>query len=330
VLLVPIVGDDAPSFICQARSRPLNVRSVISKSLGEILDVLAAMKVFVRVAELGSLSAAGRDLKLSQPAVSQKVNALEQHLGVRLVNRTTRQLSLTEAGQTYYSRAKPVLAAVDEAAELVASSELTGHLRIQAPTGFGQMYLADIAIAFQLKHPGLTTELMLDDRYVDLTEQAVDLAIRFGTLRSSGLIARRLGTLRRILVAAPDYLDQHGIPETPEELSTHRQVRFSWAATDDTMPLIGPAGSLLVVVETSFLANNTFVLTKALVGGLGLGGAQLPQIQDELAAGKLVQIMPVYQYAPLDVHAVFPMSQYVPAKVRGFTDHLKSALAKII
>ncbi|MDF2797324.1 MAG: LysR family transcriptional regulator [Devosia sp.] len=296
------------------------------------MDLLAAMGVFVRVAELGSLSAAGRDFQLSQPAVSQKVRALEQHLGVRLVNRTTRQLSLTDAGRIYYAQAKPVLAAVDEAAEMVsgASPELTGRLRIQAPTGFGQMYLADIAIAFQLMHPGLTIELMLDDRYVDLTQQAVDLAIRFGTLRSSGLIARRLGTLRRILVAAPAYLAQHGTPNTPEELSTHRQVRFSWAARDDTMPLIGPAGSTMVAVQTSFLADNTFVLTKALVAGLGLGGAQLPQIQAELAVGKLVQIMPAYQYSPLDVHAVFPTSRFVPAKVRAFIDHLRSALTEII
>jgi DNA-binding transcriptional LysR family regulator len=296
------------------------------------MDVLAAMGVFVRVAELGSLSAAGRDLKLSQPAVSQKISALEQHLGVRLVNRTTRQLALTEAGRTYYARAKPVLAAVDEAAELVAGAgaPLTGHLRIQAPTGFGQMYLADIAIAFQLEHPGLTFELMLDDRYVDLTEQAVDLALRFGTLRSSGLIARRLGTLRRILVAAPAYLARHGAPDTPEHLSTHRQVRFSGAAVDDTMPLTGPAGSLLVPVQTSFLANNTFVLTKALVAGLGLGGAQLPQIRAELAAGQLVQIMPDYQYAPLDVHAVYPTSHFVPAKVRLFVEHLRRALSEII
>lgn len=296
------------------------------------MDILAAMGVFVRVAELGSLSAAGRDLKLSQPAISQKVSALERHLGVRLVNRTTRQVALTEAGRAYYSRAKPVLAAVDEATELVAGADspLRGHLRIQAPTGFGQMYLADIAIAFQLMHPGLTTELMLDDRYVDLTEQAVDLAVRFGNLRSSGLIARRLGTLRRILVAAPAYLAQHGTPETPEELSTHRQVRFSWAATDDTMPLTGPAGSLHVAVQTSFLANNTFVLTKALVAGLGLGGAQVPQIRAELATGKLVQVMPAYQYTSLDVHAVFPTSHFLPAKVRAFTDHLKSALSEII
>lgn len=296
------------------------------------MDVLAAMGVFVRVAELGSLSAAGRDLKLSQPAISQRVSALERHLGVRLVNRTTRQVALTEAGLAYYSRVKPVLAAVDEATELVAGAErrLTGRLRIHAPTGFGQMYLSDIAIAFQLMHPGLITELMLDDRYVDLTEQAVDLAVRFGTLRSSGLIARRLGTLHRILVAAPAYLAQHGTPETPEELSTHRQVRFSWAATDDTMPLISPAGTLSVAVHTSFLANNTFVLTKALVAGLGLGGAQLPQIRAELATGKLVQVMPAYQYASLDVHAVFPTSHFLPAKVRAFTDHLKSALSEII
>lgn len=295
------------------------------------MDIFAAMSVFARVAELGSLSAAARDLNLSQPAVSQKVRALEQHLGVRLVNRTTRRLALTEAGRIYYERAKPLLDAVHEAAELAAGNDgrLLGHLRLQAPTGFGQMYLADIAIAFQLKHPELTVELMLDDRYVDLTEHAVDLAVRFGTLRSSGLVARRLGTVQRILVAAPSYLAQYGTPESLEELSTHRQVRFSWAAMDDTMPLVGPAGPILVAVPTKFLANNTFVLTKALVAGIGLGGAQLPQVQAELLSGKLVQILPAYHYAPLDVHAVFPTSHFVPRKVRAFTDHLRSAVAAI-
>ena len=295
------------------------------------MDVLGAMSVFVRVAELGSLSAAARDLKLFQPRVSQKVVGLESHLGVRLINRTTRKLALTEAGHDYYLRAKRVLLAVQEAAELAsgATGRLGGHLRLHAPTGFGQMYLADIAIAFQATHPEVTIELMLDDRQVDLMEQAVDVAVRFGTLRSSGLIARRLGTLRRILVASPEYLGEHGTPTTPAELSGHSQVRFSWAALDDSMPLIGPDGPLMVPVKTSFLANNTFVLTKALVAGRGLGGAQLPQIQAELAVGTLVQILPDYQYAPLEVHAVYTSAEFVPAKVRAFIEHLKAEVATI-
>jgi len=295
------------------------------------MDVLGAMSVFVRVAELGSLSAAARDMKLSQPAVSQKVVGLESHLGVRLINRTTRKLALTEAGQDYYLRAKRVLLAVQEAAELAsgATARLSAHLRLHAPTGFGQMYMADIAIAFQAAHPEVTIELMLDDRQVDLMEQAVDVAVRFGTLRSSGLIARRLGTLRRILVASPEYLGEHGTPTTPAELPGHSQVRFSWAALDDSMPLIGPDGPLMMPVKTTFLANNTFVLTKALVAGRGLGGAQLPQIQAELAAGTLVQIMPDYQYAPLEVHAVYSSAQFVPAKVRAFIEHLKTEVATL-
>ena len=168
-----------------------------------------------------------------------------------------------------------------------------------------------------------------------LNRPAVELdresqAIRFGTLQSSGLVARRLGTIRRILVASPGYLRKHGTPDTPAALATHRQVRFSWAATDAGMPLVGPGGSLLVPVRTGFLANNTFVLTKALVAGRGLGGAQLPQIDAELADGSLVQIMPDYEYAPLEVHAVVPTSQFVPAKVRAFMDYLKTAVGKII
>lgn len=296
------------------------------------MDVLSAMTVFVRVAELGSLSAAARDLKTSQPAVSQRLTTLERHLGVRLANRSTRQLALTEAGQTYYRRAKAVLAAVDEAAEAAGqqSQPLSGQLRIQAPTGFGQMYLADIAIAFQQIHPGVTIELMLDDRYVDLIENGVDIAIRFGTLQSSNLVAQRLGRLERILVAAPAYLAQYGNPQTPQLLSTHRQVRFSWAATDDHMPLVGPSGPVLVPVQTSFLANNTFVLTKALLAGRGLGGAQLPQIRAELASGGLVRIMPDFQYAPLQVHAVHAISSFVPGKVRAFIEHVKTAMRSIL
>jgi DNA-binding transcriptional LysR family regulator len=126
------------------------------------------------------------------------------------------------------------------------------------------------------------------------------------------------------------YLSTFGTPNSPQALSDHKQVRFSWSSTDDAMPLIGPAGPVMVPVQTSFLANNTFVLTKALVAGCGLGGAQLPQIQAELAAGTLVRILPDYNYAPLDVHAVYPTSQFLPARVRAFIEHLRTSLAAII
>jgi DNA-binding transcriptional LysR family regulator len=295
------------------------------------MDMLAAITTFVRVADAGSLSAAGRDLGISQPAVSQQVRGLEQHLGVRLVNRTTRKLALTEAGQEYYRNARAIIDAVREAGEKVAGlgATLTGHVRVHAPVGFGQLYLADIAISFRLMHPELTIELILDDRYVDLTEEAIDVAIRFGVLQSSGLVARRLGTLRRILVASPMYLETFGNPEIPDDLLRHRQVRFNGAPDGDAVPLIGPSGPILVPVKASFIANNAFVLTKALKAGLGLGGAQVPQVRRDLLDGSLVRVMPDFEYRPLDVHAVYTSSRFVPAKVRAFVDHVERSAQEV-
>lgn len=295
------------------------------------MDLFKAMATFVRVAEAGSLSAAGRDLGISQPAVSQQVSALERHLNLRLLNRTTRQLTLTEAGLDYYQKAQSIIDAVHEAAESAAglTTTLTGHLRVHAPVGFGQSYIADIAIAFQQRHPDVVIELILDDTFVDLTAQSVDVAIRFGNLSSLSLIARRLGTLRRILVAAPDYITANGSPETPEVLSLHRQVQFSGAADGSLMPLVGPSGPVLVPVKPVFLANNAFALTRALKAGVGLGGAQLPQIRAELREGTLVRVMKDFEYASLDVHAVYPSRRFIPAKVRAFVDFLEQSLKDI-
>lgn len=295
------------------------------------MDLLRAMVTFVRVAEAGSLSAAGRDLGVSQPAVSQQVLALERHLNVRLINRTTRQLTLTEAGSDYYRKAQTIIDAVHEAGEAAAglATNLAGHLRVHAPVGFGQSYIADIAIAFQQRHPDVVIELILDDKFVDLTAGAVDVAIRFGNLASSRLIARRLGTLRRILVASPAYITANGSPETPDALSLHRQVQFNGAYDGSLMPLIGPSGPVMVPVRPVFMANNAFALTKALNAGVGLGAAQLPQIHAELNEGALVRVMSDYEYASLDAHAVYPSRRFIPSKVRAFIEFLERALKEI-
>jgi DNA-binding transcriptional LysR family regulator len=292
------------------------------------MDILAAMTTFVRVAETGSLSAAGRDLGVSQPAVSQQMSALERHLSVRLINRTTRKLALTEAGAEYYRSARLILDAVCEAGEKAAglNTRLTGRLRVHAPVGFGQRYIADIAIKFRQAHPDLIIDLTLDDHYVNLAEDAIDVAIRFGALAPSSLVAQRLGTLRRILVASPAYLEIFGTPTMPEHLLDHRQVRFSGAADDDMIPLVGPSGLVDVPVTPSFLANNAFALTKALKAGLGLGGAQLPLVRADLEDGSLVRVLPDFEYAPLDVHAVFVSSRFIPAKVKEFVKHVQRSV----
>lgn len=295
------------------------------------MDRFTTMATFVRVAQLGSLSAAARALGLTQPAVSQQVAALERRLGVRLLNRSTRRLALTEAGERYHAQARRILEAVAEAEDGLAEASdiLTGSLRVHAPAGLGQAHLAPILIGFQRRHPELTVELIADDRYADLIGEGVDVAIRLGALASPGLVARRLATLRRILVASPDYVAAHGSPETPEDLARHPHVRFSWAAGGEAVPLVGPDGALEVRVPSRFLANNAFVLIEAIRAGIGVGGAQLPLVQTLLDSGDLVRVMGAYAYAPLEVHAVYPSGRFVPRRVRAFVDHLAAALPAI-
>ena len=169
------------------------------------MDKLNAMKTFMRVAELGSLSAAARDLRLTQPAVSQQIAGLEQRLGAQLLFRSTRAVTLTDAGSGYYQRLKPILAAVDEAEEALHGQrhQLQGNLRIHAPTGFGQLHVTPLAIAFQRRHPNLAIELLLDDRLADVIGEGIDVALRFGELHAPGMVAKRLGELQRLLVASP-------------------------------------------------------------------------------------------------------------------------------
>ncbi|QND52060.1 LysR family transcriptional regulator [Phyllobacterium sp. 628] len=295
------------------------------------MDRFAAMRTFVRVAELGTLSAAARELGLTQPAISQQVAALERHLNMRLLHRSTRQLALTESGETYYQRARHILQTVEEAEEEAAglSTGVQGNLRVHAPVGFGQMHLAPIVIDFQKQHPDVSIELILDDRFADLVAEGVDVAIRFGALASSGLVARKLASFERILVASPDYIARHGNPQTPGELSDHRHVRFVWAPQGEVIPLVGSEGPVTVPVRSGFLANNAFVLNQALCAGLGIGGAQVPLVQSFLDESTLVRVLPAYRYAPMDMHVVYPTAKFLPRKVRAFVDHLAARIKGI-
>jgi DNA-binding transcriptional LysR family regulator len=295
------------------------------------MDRFAAMASFVRVAELGSLSAAARELGLTQPAVSQQIAGLERHLRTRLLNRSTRKLTLTASGETYLVRVRQILDEVAEVEDdlLSLSCELKGSLRVQAPSGLGQKYLAPLIIDFHRRHPGLTVELILDDHVADLIEEGVNVAFRLGTLASASLVARKIGSISRILVASPGYVASHGSPETPDELARHDHVRFSWTSAGEHLTLVGPEGVVTVDVRSSFRANNSFVLVEALRSGLGVGGVQLPLVQDLLEDGELVRVMEEYAYSPMDLHAVNSSRRFVPRKVRALVDHLVAGLAQV-
>ncbi|MPR08242.1 LysR family transcriptional regulator [Microvirga tunisiensis] len=295
------------------------------------MNRFAAMATFVRVAERGSLSAAARELGLTQPAVSQQIAGLERHLRTRLLNRSTRKLTLTASGETYLARSRQILDEVAEVEDdlLSLSSELKGSLRVQAPSGLGQRYLAPLIVEFHRQHPGLMVELILDDHLADLIEEGVDVALRLETLASSGLIARKLGSVSRILVASPGYVAAHGSPTTPDELARHDHVRFSWTAAGEHLTLIGPQGPVAVDVKSSFRANNSFVLMEALRAGLGVGGVQLPLVQDLLESGELVRVMEDYAYSPMDLHAVYSSGRFVPRKVRALLDHVVAGMVQV-
>jgi DNA-binding transcriptional LysR family regulator len=295
------------------------------------MDRFAVMETFVRVAELGNLSAAARELGLTQPAVSQQMAGLERRLGTRLFNRSTRSLALSEAGEAYYVRAKHILEEVDEAEDTIAglSGELKGSLRLQAPIGLGQMHLAPLIVDFHQQHPGLSVELILDDHIADLIGDGVDLAVRLGTLKTPNLVARKLGMLRRLLVASPDYVAEHGSPETPADLTRHAHVRFSWVPTGEQLTLLGPQGPVTIEVRSTFLANNAFVLIEAIRAGLGIGGVQAPLVQDLIWKGELVEVMHNYAYPAMEIHAVYPSRRFLPRKVRALVDHLVARLPQV-
>jgi DNA-binding transcriptional LysR family regulator len=295
------------------------------------MDRFVAMATFVRVAELGSLSAAARELGLTQPAVSQQIAGLERHLRIRLFHRSTRKLTLTTSGETYLTRARQILDEVAEVEDdlLSHSSELKGSLRVQAPSGIGQKYLAPLIMDFHRQHPGLTVELILDDHLADLVEDGVDVAFRLGTLASASLIARKVGSVSRILVASSAYVATHGSPETPDELAKHAYVRFSWTPTGEHLTLIGPQGPVTMGVRSIFRSNNSFVLMEALRSGLGVGSVQLPLVHDLLARGELVQVMKDYVYPFMDLHAVYPSQRFIPRKVRALVEELIVGLSRV-
>lgn len=209
------------------------------------------------------------------------------------------------------------------------SAELKGSLRVQAPVGIGQKYLAPLIMDFHCRHPDLTVEAILDDHVADLIDEGVDVAFRLGALALPTLVARKLGSVSRILVASPAYVATHGSPETLDELARHTHVRFSWTPAGEHLTLVGPLGPVTVSVRSSFRANNSFVLMEAMRSGLGVGGVQLPLVHDLLARGELVRVMQDYAYPSMDLHAVYPSGRFIPRKVRALVEHLIAGVPRV-
>ncbi len=281
-----------------------------------------AIPVFVAVVENGGFTAAARTLGISKSAVSKRINQLEAHLGVRLLHRTTRKLSLTEAGERYFEHAIQALAAANQAEDAVAElqGEPQGQLRINSPMSFGRLHVAPMIPKLLKRYPKLKIDLVMDDRRVDLVAEGFDTAIRAGNLPDSTLIARKLAPVRQVFCASPDYIDRYDRPSTPAELSGHNCVLYCYSSDADKWTLIGEGGPVTVTVSGSYKVNNSEALLEALREGVGIGRLPTFVAGPDLKAGRLVKLFESYRIPEFTLYAVFPEREYLPAKLRVFLD----------
>lgn len=293
------------------------------------MDRFAAMQAFVAVVETGSFVRAGERLGLSATSVSRAVAALEAHIDVRLLYRTTRRVSLTDAGRTYYRYAVDLLADLAEAEAAVSADSRTasGVLRLSAPVTFGVLHLAPLLPRFRQQHPGLTLDLSLDDRITDLVEEGRDLAVRISReLLATTLVARPLTSTQLVVCAAPSYLARFGAPQSPEELGRHQCLLYSYADQAGQWAFRAPDGSVHhVAVKGVMIANNGDVLRLAALAGEGIVVQPSFIVGDDLLSGRLVPLLQDYALPPLKVYAVYPGRRHLPAKVRLFIEFLKAA-----
>ncbi|QDH68733.1 LysR family transcriptional regulator [Marilutibacter alkalisoli] len=304
--------------------------STIPLEQGPSLD-LAGLLAFVRVAELGSFVRASESLGLSKAAVSKQVSALERRLGARLLHRTTRRLSLTEAGQAYLRHAQAALSQARAAEDAVADTQTVarGRLRVAVPMSFGLLHIAPLASAFLREQPQVDLDLQFDDRPQDLVAAGLDLAIRFSSrLDDSSLVARRLGRVRVGLFAAPAYLDRHGRPGHPDQLTGHDCLHYSLTPGGYVWEMSRAGETIRVAVAARLEANSSLALRAAVLGGGGI--ARLPEfvVGGELSRGELEGVLPEWRFPALDMYAVMPERRYVPAKVRVFLDFLTRSWAQ--
>ena len=289
------------------------------------MDRFRSLAVFAKVVEQGSFARAAQRLDLSASAVSRHVADLEAHLNVRLLNRTTRKLSLTESGQAYHERAVQLLADLEEAETAVTAGALAprGTLKLTCAITFGERHVAPAIAAFAAMHPQLRFDVELSDRMVDLVEEGFDLGIRIGVSSSQALIARRIGRTQLVCCASPEYLARHGTPNVPEDLTKHRCLSYSYLPVRDLWRFRDAAGAERTVrIAGPAHANNGRFLTALAASGMAISLEPDFIVGDELRSGRLVEILPQFRPAAAPIHAVYPSRRHLSAKVRAFVDFL--------
>jgi DNA-binding transcriptional LysR family regulator len=288
------------------------------------MDPLDGIAAFARVVDSGSFSAAARRLNVSKSAISAHVQRLEERLGVRLLNRTTRRVSVTEAGAAYYRHCGRILAEA-EAAEQAASAlqrEPRGTLRVSAPDSFGWMHVAPAVPAFLKRYPDLAIDIKLSAAYVNLVDEGLDLAIRIGVLEDSALVARKLASSRLVLCAAPAYLEERGMPRAPDDLAGHNCLCADLLSWGDEWRLVGKRGEVRVPVNGSFRSNNAEMLRAAALDGVGIAALPTWAVAEQLRSGMLQRVLTAWEAPASTIYAVYPGNRLMSMKVRAFVDHL--------
>ncbi|MFC3608887.1 LysR family transcriptional regulator [Stutzerimonas tarimensis] len=295
------------------------------------MDRALEMQVFCTVVEKGSFTAAVDALEMSKAAVSRYVNALEARLGARLLQRTTRRISLTEEGRLFYQQAREILGLMEVAEGAVASGaqEPTGVLRINAPVSFGVEHLAPLWADFLRRYPKVELDLNLNDRVVDLVEEGYDMAVRIARLESSSLIGRRLASTRMRLCAAPSYLAEHAPLATPGDLARHKVIAYSNLATRNEWSFTGPQGDVTVETRSVVRCNNGDTCRSIALAGGGILLQPSFMLHQDIHRGDLVELLPGYRAVELGIYAVYPSRKHLASKVRAMVNYLVERFAEV-
>lgn len=294
------------------------------------MDRLQLMTTFVRVIEAGSFTAAARALRVGQPAVSKAISGLEDHLGVRLIVRSTRRLAPTEAGQMFYERARLALSEVDETWVAVkdVSAGLDGRLRVCAPVTFARLHVVPRLGSFLDAHPKLRLDLVLDDRPIDLLQEGIDIALRLGTLADSSLTARKISSAPRLVVASRRYLERYGEPRRPSDLLSHQAIIYAQGAGGDEWRFKKGTSETSVRIQSRLSFTAAEGLREAVLAGFGIAIVSRWMMAPELMSGAVMPVLTAWTLPAMDLWAMYPAGRLPSAKARSFTGWLEQALTE--
>ena len=292
------------------------------------MDLLGPMRAFVRVVEAGSFTAVATEQNTTQPTISRQVAALEDHLGARLLTRTTRALTLTDDGRAFYEHALRALEAVGEAENAVGRRQAkpTGTLRLAVPVVLGRRHIVPRLARFLARYPEVSIDLAMSDGFVDLVEQGIDLAIRVGEITDQSLVARKIGVVRRITVASPAYLAAKGTPRRPDDLNRHDCIVYTRLATGNRWHFESKDGPLSVTVSGRYRVDNSEAVREGVVSGLGIAVIPAFAFGDEIGRGDVKVLLEAFEPKPLPLNAVYASRRYVPPRVRAMIDFLTHEL----